>query len=95
MATVSRAADVSEVLYAADGSMTGVSMVALHLADAVGGSLLLGFISARHPSIDAANVCSPDTSKNASKPDGCGEFLRVFSMCRENFLVKTGIEPTA
>lgn len=42
-----------------------------------------------------ANFCLSDTSKNASKPDGCGEFLRVFSMCRENFLVKTGIEPAA
>jgi hypothetical protein len=41
------------------------------------------------------NVCPADTSKNASKPDGCGKFLRVFSMRRENFLVKTGIEPKA
>ncbi|MCA6111159.1 hypothetical protein [Bradyrhizobium cenepequi] len=35
---------------------------------------------------------SPDTSKNASKPDGRGEFLRVFSMRREDFLAKTGID---
>ncbi len=33
----------------------------------------------------AANVCSPDTNKNANKPDGCGELLRVFSTRHENF----------
>jgi hypothetical protein len=33
----------------------------------------------------AVNVCSLDTNKNANKTDGCREFLRVFSMCRENF----------
>ncbi|MBR0915470.1 hypothetical protein [Bradyrhizobium japonicum] len=41
----------------------------------------------------ADDVCSPDTSKNASKPDSRGEFLCGFSICRENFLVKIGIEP--
>jgi hypothetical protein len=33
----------------------------------------------------AVNVCSLDTNKNANKTDGCREFLRVLSMCRENF----------
>ncbi|UGY28406.1 hypothetical protein HU675_0017495 [Bradyrhizobium septentrionale] len=33
----------------------------------------------------AANVCSPDTNKNANKSDGYGEFLRVFSTRYENF----------
>jgi hypothetical protein len=53
--------------------------------------------SAQFPSFGrtkfAANVCSPDTSKNASKADGRSEFLLVFSMRREKFPEKSGIEP--
>ena len=37
----------------------------------------------------AVRVCSSDTNKT----DGCRELLRVFSMRRENFSGKSGIEP--
>jgi hypothetical protein len=39
------------------------------------------------------SVCSSDTNKNTNKADGCRELLRVFSMYRENFSRKSGIEP--
>jgi len=49
------------------------------------------------------NVSSPDTNKNANKTDGCSEYtefdlrccrelLCVFSIRRENFPEKSGIE---
>ncbi|MDE2468772.1 MAG: hypothetical protein KGL35_08520 [Bradyrhizobium sp.] len=41
----------------------------------------------------AANVRCSDTNKNTNKTDGCRKFLRAFSMHRENFSGKSGIEP--
>jgi hypothetical protein len=43
----------------------------------------------------AANVWFRDTNKNANKTDGWSQLLLVFSMHRENFLEKSGIEPMA
>jgi hypothetical protein len=37
----------------------------------------------------------PDTNKNANKTDGWSELLLVFSMRREDFSEKSGIEPAA
>ena len=51
--------------------------VSLNLLQAwkTGGAAVDEFALAFTPSF-ADDVCSPDTSKNASKSDGCGEFYR-------------------
>jgi hypothetical protein len=36
------------------------------------------------------HLFSRDTNKNANKPDGCGEFLRVLSTRHENFAMDPG-----
>jgi hypothetical protein len=47
------------------------------------GHLLNSFV--RNSESRRERLFSRDTNKNANKPDGCGEFLRVFSTRHENF----------
>jgi hypothetical protein len=56
----------------------GVAARAIVLA----GHLLNSFV--RNSESRRERLFSRDTNKNANKPDGCGEFLRVFSTCHEN-----------
>jgi len=58
----------------------GVAARAIVLA----GHLLNSFV--RNSESRRERLFSRDTNKNANKPDGCGEFLRVFSTHHENFL---------
>lgn len=46
------------------------------------GHLLNSFVRNRESRRE--RLLSRDTNKNANKPDGCGEFLRVFSTSHEN-----------
>jgi hypothetical protein len=57
----------------------GVAARAIVLA----GHLLNSFV--RNNESRRERLFSRDTNKNANKPDGCGEFLRVFSTRHENF----------
>jgi hypothetical protein len=56
----------------------GVAARAIVLA----GHLLNSFV--RNSKSRRERLFSRGTNKNASKPDGCGEFLRVFSTRHEN-----------
>jgi hypothetical protein len=56
----------------------GVAARAIVLA----GHLLNSFV--RNSESRRERLFSRDTNKNANKPDGCVELLRVFSMHREN-----------
>ena len=59
--------------------LLGVSARAIVLA----GHLLNSFV--RNSESRRERLFSRDTNKNANKPDGCGELLRVFSTRYENF----------
>jgi hypothetical protein len=60
-----------------------ISLGLPHAPSCLAGHLLNSFV--RNSESRRERLFSRDTNKNANKPDGCGEFLRVFSTRHENF----------